>query len=97
VDFLHDFGCGLLMLFVAFICYDWASSWWHRRRNGPCAGPAVWHKPKGKVAPPVWRDAYTGYKVWTWFVRILVWCIAFWHLCLALLWFVELAFAISVS
>lgn len=90
MDFLHDFALGALMLFVAFICYDWAHKWYRQRRFGNWASSAT-------IDGPIWLNSYLGYKVWTWFVRVLAWLIALWHVCLAVLWFVELAFAFAVS
>lgn len=96
MDFLHDLGCGLLMFFVAFMVFDWGRIWWYARRHG-----VIRYARDGELHPSAvpwrWEGEYLGYKVWTWLVRVAAWAIALWHLVLGLLWFVELAFAVSVS
>lgn len=87
MEFLHDFACGVAMLIVAFVCYDWANSWWRHRRYGE--GRLVQRFAVGHE----WSE-YLGYKIWTWFVRVLVWVIAFWNLVLAALWFIDLFFVV---
>lgn len=94
MDFMHDFGCGLLMLFVAFMVFDWARIWWYARRYGRILVPRYLYKGQ---PPTRWEAAYLGYKVWTWLVYLAAIAVSAWHLSLALLWFVELAFAVAVS
>lgn len=96
MDFLHDFALGALMLFVGFIVFDWGRIWWYARRHG-----VIRYHRNGKLydlpASWSWANEYLGYKVWTWFIRIATWLIALWHVSIAVCWFVELAFAVSVS
>lgn len=95
MDFLHDFGLGLLMLFVALVIYDWGRIWWYSRRHGYIK---ITDTKVGDYNDPPWRweQAYLGYKLWTWFIRVLTWVLAAWHVGIAVCWFVELAFAVSV-
>lgn len=92
MDLLHDFMLGLLMLFVALIVYDWGRIWWLSRQHG-------YINVGGEYSSPPWRweHAYLGYKIWTWFIRVLTWAVAAWHVSIAVCWFVELWFAVSVS
>lgn len=94
MDFLKDFSCGLLMLFIAFMVFDWGRIWWYARRHGYIKLPTHVNE---LARPTRWEREYLGYKIWTWTIRVMAWIIAAWHLCLALLWFIDLAFAVSVS
>jgi hypothetical protein len=86
MDFLHDLGCGLLMLFVGFIVFDWGRIWWHARRHGYISLDLTAYS---KVATR-WEHEYLGYKVWTWLVRIATVIISVWHLTLGTLWLAKL-------
>lgn len=95
-DTAHDVLLGLLMFFIALIVFDWGRIWWFARRHGyiKMQGARL-----GGTSDPPWRweASYLGYKIWTWFVRVLTWVIAAWHVSIGLCWLVDLCFALSVS
>lgn len=95
MDFLHDFALGVLMLFVAFMVFDWSRIWWYARRHG-----IIKYNGRGDLDhsahPYRWSSEYLLYRIWTWVIRVAAWLICLWHLALAVCWFIELAFTLSV-
>ncbi len=87
MDFLHDLALAALMLFVGFVVFDWGRIWWYARRHGYIKLPTHVNE---LVRPTRWEQSYLGYKLWTWFIRILTWFIAAWHCILGLCWVLEL-------
>lgn len=93
MDIVVNLGIGLLMLVIAVIVWDWGRIWWHSRHYGYIKADRQY---RGET-PYRWERAYLAYKTWTWVVRVFTWVLALWHLYLSFSWFMDFAFAVSVS